>query len=115
MLASLFSGRFETQIDDNGAVFIDRDPTHFRHILNYLRDGTVPADLEQLGRQELMREADFFGLPELVGVLSGSRNSLDSAFPPLRKVGLGNKLKIVCEYRGCRPRSRRRWYRRKHD
>jgi hypothetical protein len=72
MLASLFSGRFESQLDDSGAVFIDRDPTHFRHILNYLRDGTVPADLDHLSRQELVREADFFGLPELVQVLSGT-------------------------------------------
>ena len=43
LLAVMFSGRHPIHKMEDGAVFIDRDPTHFRHILNYLRDG--PASL----------------------------------------------------------------------
>ena len=41
MLGVMFSGRhdIEAMKCSDGSVFIDRDGTHFRHILNYLRDG----------------------------------------------------------------------------
>lgn len=40
--------------------FIDRDGTHFRHILNFLRDATcvLPASAES--QQELHKEAEYF-------------------------------------------------------
>ena len=45
-------------------VFIDRDPTHFRHVLNYLRGSTtLPND--EAGLRELQAEADFFCLSGL--------------------------------------------------
>lgn len=48
------------------ALFVDRDPTHFRHILNFLRGAlTYPPT----NRQELWYEADFYGLPDLQRVL----------------------------------------------
>ena len=37
MLAAMFSGRFELVSGADGSFFIDRDGTHFRHILNYHR------------------------------------------------------------------------------
>ena len=38
MLAAMFGeGGVPAQQDDTGAFFIDRDGTHFRHILNYCR------------------------------------------------------------------------------
>ena len=33
-LSSMFSGRFALGLDNDGAYCIDRDGTHFRHILN---------------------------------------------------------------------------------
>jgi hypothetical protein len=36
--ASMFSGRFPILRDGHGRVFVDRDGTHFRHILNFMRD-----------------------------------------------------------------------------
>ena len=51
------------------AIYVDRDPTHFRHILNYLRDGVCPpltstADL--LFVNELLQEARFYQIEEMV-------------------------------------------------
>ena len=68
MLAAMFSGRHTLVKDEEGAYFIDRDGTHFRFILNYLRDGqlgegTLPEDRFQL--QEILRESDYYQLTEL--------------------------------------------------
>jgi hypothetical protein len=44
----MFSGRHQLKTESDGSHFIDRDGTHFRYILNYLRDGclkegTIPS------------------------------------------------------------------------
>jgi len=44
-----------------GYVFVDRDGKHFRHILNWLRDGVVPT-LEEYQYSELLREAEYYQL-----------------------------------------------------
>jgi hypothetical protein len=44
-----------------GYVFVDRDGKHFRHILNWLRDGVVPT-LEEAEYSELLREAEYYQL-----------------------------------------------------
>eukprot|EP00617_Octactis_speculum_P020662 CAMPEP_0185754850 /NCGR_PEP_ID=MMETSP1174-20130828/13437_1 /TAXON_ID=35687 /ORGANISM="Dictyocha speculum, Strain CCMP1381" /LENGTH=188 /DNA_ID=CAMNT_0028433225 /DNA_START=82 /DNA_END=648 /DNA_ORIENTATION=+ len=64
MLARMFSGTW-TVHEDEGYAFIDRDGTRFRHILNYLRNRTVPAFEDEWRFQEVLEEADFFGLPDL--------------------------------------------------
>ena len=38
MLGAMFSGRHTLDIDKDGYYFIDQDGTHFRHILNFLRN-----------------------------------------------------------------------------
>ncbi|MFS7989960.1 putative chromatin remodeling & transcription regulator BTB-POZ family [Helianthus anomalus] len=66
MLAAMFSGRHTVHKDsDTGYVFVDRDGTHFRHILNWLRDGVAP-NLSDLERLELLREAEYYQLLGLV-------------------------------------------------
>ena len=59
MLHAMFSSRFETKPGEDGSYFIDRDGTHFRYILNYLRTGEliVPND-------EIIRREDFDELVE---------------------------------------------------
>lgn len=43
-----------------GRVFLDRDPKHFRLILNYLRDGEVCLPSCPLELQEILQEALFY-------------------------------------------------------
>ncbi|KAK0048376.1 hypothetical protein Bpfe_022163 [Biomphalaria pfeifferi] len=69
MLAAMFSGRHHVAQEADGTVFIDRDGTHFRYILNYLRDGGVNQDSLPRDRQvlkELRNEAVYFQLNGLV-------------------------------------------------
>ncbi|KAJ0793750.1 putative chromatin remodeling & transcription regulator BTB-POZ family [Helianthus annuus] len=68
MLAAMFSGRHTVCKDsDKGYVFVDRDGKHFRHILNWLRDGVV-ASLSDSECSELMREAEYY---QLLGLVDG--------------------------------------------
>ncbi|XP_051152445.1 FH protein interacting protein FIP2 isoform X2 [Andrographis paniculata] len=74
MLAAMFSGRHALYQDsEKGYVFVDRDGKHFRHILNWLRDGVVPImkDSEYL---ELLKEAEYF---QLLGLIDGIKTSLN--------------------------------------
>ena len=41
MLGAIFSGGHKAAITGDGAHFINRDGTHFRHILNFLRDRII--------------------------------------------------------------------------
>jgi hypothetical protein len=67
MLAVMFSGRHKLVLSKENTYFIDRDGTHFRHILNYLRgdlhSDTFPEDVTVL--KEIQREADYFQLSGL--------------------------------------------------
>ena len=66
-----------------GRCFIDRDGTHFRHVLNYCRDDTLPVGLPRRDRLELMREADFYGLSGLhQWCVGGNTVEADIEFPP---------------------------------
>ena len=56
---------FEHISTQRSPVFIDRDPRHFRTILNFLRDRAcaLPADAQSI--EEIGREAAFYGVLEL--------------------------------------------------
>ena len=64
-----------THFESDGSIFIDRDGTHFRHILNYLRDGEVPNYLTPADVDQLIREAKFYEMPEIVLQLRSLMNS----------------------------------------
>ncbi|ETO25064.1 hypothetical protein RFI_12080, partial [Reticulomyxa filosa] len=76
MLSAMFSGRFHMEKDEKGAFFIDRDPTYFRHILNYLRDGIDYIKYGGLMQQndailnELLQEAKFYNIRPLVDYIT---------------------------------------------
>ncbi|KAM9432753.1 BTB/POZ domain-containing protein KCTD3-like [Salvelinus alpinus] len=62
--SSLLSGRISSLLDETGAIFIDRDPTAFAPILNFLR--TKELDLRGVNINILRHEAEFYGITPLV-------------------------------------------------
>ncbi|RUS70539.1 hypothetical protein EGW08_021697 [Elysia chlorotica] len=81
MLAAMFSGRHQLKTEGDGSYFIDRDGTHFRYLLNYLRDGcvkegTLPQN-ETVWR-ELRTEAEFYQLSGLDDYLKDLLDRKDS-------------------------------------
>ena len=46
--------------DELGAIFIDRDPTYFSYVLNYLRNGIVDLPPERYKLNAILREAEFY-------------------------------------------------------
>lgn len=88
--------RFEREND--GSFFIDRDPTHFRHILNYLRDERMVPQLDPSNRIELLAEARFYGVQGLVRELvreaeAEAKAKLESQALPL--VARGRSIKAT--------------------
>ncbi|KAG4166912.1 hypothetical protein ERO13_A13G164200v2 [Gossypium hirsutum] len=74
MLAAVFSSRHTVYQDsEKGYVFVDRDGKHFRHILNWLRDGVVPT-LTDSEYSELIREAEYY---QLLGLIEGVSSVLN--------------------------------------
>lgn len=61
---ALLSGRISSLRDDSGAIFIDRDPTLFGIILNYLR--TRDIDIKQCDLRILRHEAEYYNISPLV-------------------------------------------------
>ena len=62
-------GALAEALSDDEVLFIDRDGPSFRYVLNYLRDPfakpLLPRDPAE--RDQLAREADFYGLPGVFG------------------------------------------------
>ena len=69
MLHAMFSGRFDTKPDEDGTYFIDRDGTHFRYILNYLRTGELVVPDDKTVRHELLIEAKFYQVEGIIEAL----------------------------------------------
>lgn len=84
-----FSALCEHLASDQEVVFLDRDPTHFRHVLNWLRGCTfLPADAEVL--EELAWEADFYCMADM-------RERCATAMREAKRVGtLNEHLSNIC-------------------
>ena len=72
MLHAMFSGRFDTKPAEDGSYFIDRDGTHFRYILNYLRTGQLIVPKDEIIREELLAEAEFYQVEGIIKALKVS-------------------------------------------
>jgi hypothetical protein len=56
---------------DCAEMFVDRDPTHFRHVLNWLRGvRNLPTDATTL--RELRHEADYYNMHDMVATIARS-------------------------------------------
>ncbi|KAI8081776.1 BTB/POZ protein [Halteromyces radiatus] len=71
LLATMFSGKHVLKLDAEGSYFIDRDPTHFRLVLNYLRDLRISPAVIQDNTvcQELLHEAQYYRIEGLIKLL----------------------------------------------
>ena len=69
MLHAMFSGRFDSKPGEDGSYFIDRDGTHFRYILNYLRTGQLVVPDDKIVRKELFTEAEFYQVQGIMNEL----------------------------------------------
>jgi hypothetical protein len=47
-------------LQTEGAFFLDRDPTHFQRILNFMRDGGCELPTSAVSRREILAEARFY-------------------------------------------------------
>ena len=69
MLAAMFSGKFDMKPSEDGSFFIDRDGTHFRFILNFLRTGKLTLPEGATFTKELEEEAEFYQIQGLIDAL----------------------------------------------
>ncbi|PAV88098.1 hypothetical protein WR25_09108 [Diploscapter pachys] len=66
MLRAMFSGRMDVTADSNGWVLIDRSGRHFSLILDFLRDGFVPLPDCRMEVEQLLCEARFYLIQDLI-------------------------------------------------
>lgn len=74
LLQALIAGMMKINYDENKAIFIDRNPTYFNIILDYLRSldskkQFAPKNLKTECINDIMKEAEYFELYGLVEIL----------------------------------------------
>jgi hypothetical protein len=74
-------------IDSMEPPFVDRDPQHFRYILNWLRGSVIlPEDSKVL--QELCAEADFYCMADMVREIYRVMPSATTVQQSLQKISV---------------------------
>ena len=76
MLAAMFSGRFDIKPSEDGSFFIDRDGTHFRYILNYLRSGELILPEDATVFKEIEAEFKFY---HIQGILNQMKLTFENS------------------------------------
>lgn len=75
MLGVMFSGQRPVAKDSRGRFFIDRDGPMFRYVLNFLRSSklNLPENFQEF--DQLMEDADFYQIPQLINALNEIKSS----------------------------------------
>lgn len=98
-LNSLIESNQQTLRDSKDRLFIDRDGTLFRFILDYLRTKTLTLPENFTERQRLKIEADYFRLPNLSKLLDDSASmsnlSLNRSFAQLSNTSPTLQIKNI--------------------
>ena len=81
MLAAMFSGKFDMKPSEDGSFFIDRDGTHFRFILNFLRTGKLTLPEGATFIKELEEEAEFYQIQGLIDALRPAKLTVKACMP----------------------------------
>ena len=97
MLHAMFSGRFDTKPGEDGSYFIDRDGTHFRHILNYLRTGKLVLPDDKVVRMKLLNEAEFYQIDGILDELKANPFKDSAILSSEQRKTLIDWLKDTCE------------------
>ena len=94
MLAAMFSGRFDMKPSEDGSFFIDRDGTHFRFILNFLRTGKLTLPEGATCIKELEEEAEFYQIQGLIEALRPAKVTVEACMPdkPFRESAIMTNL-----------------------
>ncbi len=70
---ALLSENFDAERDEEGAVFLDKDPKHFGKILNYFRDKKFHTErLSEEEKNEVLEEAKFYQIHSLIRLIKPS-------------------------------------------
>lgn len=69
---SFFSGLVAHDEEQPAEIFVDRDPTYFRHVLNWMRGVRFLPD-DETSLQELMFEADYYALTDMLQCIQQRR------------------------------------------
>ncbi|XP_073983167.1 BTB/POZ domain-containing adapter for CUL3-mediated RhoA degradation protein 3 [Rhodnius prolixus] len=88
MLRAMFSGRMEVLTDSEGWILIDRCGKHFGSILNFLRDGLVPLPDSCKETAELLAEAKYYCISELVSACEQALLKKERDAEPICRVPL---------------------------
>ncbi|XP_043273437.1 BTB/POZ domain-containing adapter for CUL3-mediated RhoA degradation protein 3 [Venturia canescens] len=88
MLRAMFGGRMEVLTDSEGWILIDRCGKHFGTILNFLRDGSVPLPESAKETGELLAEAKYYCIAELIKSCEQALLRKEREAEPICKVAL---------------------------
>ena len=79
--------------DNTGAYLIDRDPSYFGPILNYLRHGKLVLD-KNVSEEGVLEEAEFYNITGLISVLKERMRHRRGSYPSHNDVDDGGRKHI---------------------